>query len=209
MKIIVFGSTGGTGIELIKQALKQGHEVTAFVRNASKVPFSDPAVKLIEGDALDLKSVQTAIGSNQAAISVLGVRLGQAPGKVRSEGTRNIVTALSSTNVRRFVSVSTVGVGDSFNRLSFFARILLPKIIGTARLNEAERQEEIIRQSSLDWTILRPTRLVDSDVVGKYQIANNLRTGMSSKLSRADLAAALLVQLETEDFLRQTLTITK
>ena len=209
MKIIVFGSTGGTGIELIKQALKQGHEVTAFVRNASKVPFSDPAVKLIEGDALDLKSVQTAIGSNQAAISVLGVRLGQAPGKVRSEGTRNIVTALSSTNVRRFVSVSTVGVGDSFNRLSFLARILLPKFIGTARLNEAERQEEIIRQSSLDWTILRPTRLVDSDVVGKYQIANNLRTGMSSKLSRADLAAALLVQLETEDFLRQTLTITK
>ena len=209
MKIIVFGSTGGTGIELIKQALKQGHEVTAFVRNASKVPFSDPAVKLIEGDALDLKSIQTAIGSNQAAISVLGVRLGQAPGKVRSEGTRNIVTALSSTNVRRFVTVSTVGVGDSFNRLSFFARILLPKFIGAARLNEAGRQEEIIRQSSLDWTILRPTRLVDSDVVGKYQIANNLRTGMSSKLSRADLAAALLVQLETEDFLRQTLTITK
>ena len=100
MKIIVFGSTGGTGIELIKQALKQGHEVTAFVRNASKVPFSDPAVKLIEGDALDLKSIQTAIGSNQAAISVLGVRLGQAPGKIRSEGTRNIVTALTSTNVR-------------------------------------------------------------------------------------------------------------
>ena len=208
MKIIVFGSTGGTGIELIKQAVKQGHEVTAFVRNASKVPFSDPAVQAIEGDVLDLKTIQAAIGNNQAAISVLGVRLGQPPGTVRSEGTRNIVTALSATNLRRFVSVSTVGVGDSLSRLSFFARILFPRIIGPARLNEAKCQEEIIRQSSLDWTILRPTRLFDSDAVGQYKIANNLRTGMSSKLSRADLAAALLVQLETENFLRQTPTIT-
>jgi len=208
MKIVVFGSTGGTGIELIKQAIKRGHEVTAFARDPSQIPISDSTVRMVKGDVLDLKTVAVAVAGAQAAISALGVRLGQSPGTVRSEGTRNIVTALSAADVRRFVSVSTVGVGDSLNRLSFFARFLLPRIIGTERLEEAERQEQIIRQSSLEWTILRPTRLVNGLAIGRYQIGGDLRTGMGSKLARADLAAALLEQLETAEFLRQTPTVT-
>lgn len=208
MKIVVFGSTGGTGIELIKQAIKRGHEVTAFARDPSRIPISDSTVRMVKGDVLDLKTVAAAVAGAQAAISALGVRLGQSPGTVRSEGTRNIVTALSATDVRRFVSVSTVGVGDSLNRLSFFARFLLPRIVGAERLEEAERQEQIIRQSSLEWTILRPTRLVNGLAMGRYQIGGDLRTGMGSKLARADLAAALLQQLETAEFLRQTPTVT-
>lgn len=208
MKIVVFGSTGGTGLELIKQALKRGHEVSAFARDPSKISISDAKLRTHKGDVLDLNSVTAAVTGAQAAVSALGVRLGESPGTVRSEGTRNIVAALSAANVRRFVSVSTVGVGDSLNRLSFFAGIFLPRIIGPERLKEAERQEETIRQSSLEWTILRPTRLVNDAALGRYQIGNDLHTGMSSKLARADLATALLDQLEKTDFLRQTPTVT-
>lgn len=208
MNIVVFGSTGGTGIELIKQALKRGHEVTAFARDPSQIPISDPRVKMVKGDVLDLKTVEVAVVGAQAAISALGVKLGQSPGTVRSEGTSNIVKALAAANVRRFVSVSTVGMGDSFNRLSFFARMLLPRIIGSERLEEAERQEQIIRTSNLDWTMLRPTRLVNAPSTGRYQIGGDLRTGMASKLSRVDLASALFDQLETAEFMRQTPTIT-
>jgi putative NADH-flavin reductase len=208
MKIVVFGSTGGTGIELMKQAIKRGHEVTAFARDPSQIAISDPNVQLVQGDVLDLKTVQAAVTGAQAAISALGVKLGQSPGTVRSEGTSNIVKALCAANVRRFISVSTVGMGDSFNRLSFFARMLLPRIIGSERLEEAERQEQIIRQSNLDWTMLRPTRLVNSPARGRYQIGGDLHTGMGSQLSRADLASALFDQLETAEFMRQTPTIT-
>jgi len=112
MKIVVFGSTGGTGLELIKQAIKRGHDVTAFARDPSQIPISESTVRTVKGDVLDLKTVAAAVAGAQAAISALGVRLGQSPGTVRSEGTRNIVTALAAADVRRFVSVSTVGVGD-------------------------------------------------------------------------------------------------
>lgn len=208
MKIVVFGSTGATGIEVIRQAIARGHEVTAFARDPGRVAASDAKLRVLQGDVLDRKAVEAAVAGAQAAISALGVRLGQAPGTTRSEGTRNIVAALVAAGVRRFVSVSTVGVGDSLDRLSFVAGLLLPRIIGSERLAEAERQEKAVRESGLDWTVLRATRLVDGAASGRYRAGVDLRSGMGSKLARADLAAALLDQLETNDYLKRTPTVT-
>lgn len=209
MNIVIFGGTGGTGRELLKQAIARGHEVTALVRDPSRVVMTDTRLRIFKGDVLDPNAVRAVVAGAQAAISVLGVRLGQPPGTVRSEGTRNIVAALSDAGARKFVSVSTVGVGDSLGRLTFWARLLLPRLIGAERLEEADRQERIIRQSGLDWVIMRPSRLVDDPAKGEYRIGSDLRTGMTSKLTRADLAAALLDQLESDRFLRQTATVTE
>lgn len=209
MNIVIFGGTGGTGLELLKQAIARGHEVTALVRDPARVGMTDTRLRILKGDVLDPNAVRAAVTGTQAALSALGVRLGQPPGTVRSEGTRNIVAALSDAGVRKFVSVSTVGVGDSVGRLTFWARLLLPRLIGTERLEEADRQERIIRQSGLDWVILRPTRLVDDPAKGEYRIGLDLRTGMTSKLTRADLAASLLDQLESDRFVRQTPTVTE
>lgn len=209
MNIVIFGGTGGTGLELLKQAIARGHEVTALVRDPARVGMTDTRLRILKGDVLDPDAVRAAVTGTQAALSALGVRLGQPPGTVRSEGTRNIVAALSDAGVRKFVSVSTVGVGDSVGRLTFWARLLLPRLIGAERLEEADRQERIIRQSGLDWVILRPTRLVDDPAKGEYRIGLDLRTGMTSKLTRADLAASLLDQLESDRFVRQTPTVTE
>lgn len=209
MNIVIFGGTGGTGLELLKQAIARGHEVTALVRDPARVGMTDTRLRILKGDVLDPNAVRAAVTGTQAALSALGVRLGQPPGTVRSEGTRNIVAALSDAGVRKFVSVSTVGVGDSVGRLTFWARLLLPRLIGTERLEEADRQERIIRQSGLDWVILRPSRLVDDPAKGEYRIGLDLRTGMTSKLTRADLAASLLDQLESDRFVRQTPTVTE
>lgn len=203
MKITVFGSTGGTGLALLQQALHRGHQVLAFAREPQKISISDPRLKVIQGDVLDRQAVQSAVDGAEAVISALGVRLGQAPGTIRSDGTRNIVNALLNAGVKRFISVSTIGVGDSRDRLSLVGRFLLPKMIGAERLQEAERQEEIIRQTNLAWTILRPPRLVDSPVTGRYQIGTGLKTGFSSSLARADLATALLDQLDNDAFVRK------
>lgn len=172
----------------------------AFTREPQKISISDPRLKVIQGDVLDAQAVQSAVAGAEAVISALGVRLGQAPGTVRSDGTRNIVNAMLNAGVKRFISVSTIGVGDSRGRLSLVGRFLLPKMIGAERLQEAERQEEIIRQTNLAWTILRPPRLVDSPIAGRYQIGIDLNTGFSSKIARADLAMALLDQLENDEF---------
>ena len=209
MNIVIFGGTGGTGLELLKQAIARGHEVTALVRDPARVVMTDTSLRILKGDVLDPNAVRAAVTGTQAALSALGVRLGQPPGTVRSEGTRNIVAALSDAGVGKFVSVSTVGVGDSIARLTFWARLLLPRLIGAERLEEADRQERIIRQSGLDWVILRPTRLVDDPAKGEYRIGSDLHTGMTSKLTRADLAASLLDQLESDRFVRQTPTVTE
>ncbi len=202
MKIVVFGSTGNTGLELLTQALQRGHQVRAFARRPEQLGFANPRLEARRGDALDLDAVREAVSGMDAAVSALGVRLGQAPGTVRSRGTRNIVAALESAGVPRFISVSTIGAGDSQQRLSFVARALLPRIIGAARLREANEQESIIRHSQLAWTILRPPRLLDRPGTAHYRLGIDLRSDLRSQLTRADLARALLDQLESQAFLR-------
>jgi len=207
MKIAVFGSTGGTGLALIGQALQRGHHVTALVRDIQKMSITSPQLEVIQGDVLAPDSVKRVVDDADAVISVLGVRLGQEPGTVRSEGTRNIVKALQDADVKRFISVSTIGVGDSRERLSMIARIFLPRIIGYDRLKEAERQEQIIRQSGLHWTILRPPRLVDSSMTDHYKIGMDLKIGLGSSIARPDLAAGLLDQLDVDKFVGKCLSI--
>jgi len=203
VKITVFGSTGGTGLEILHQALDRGHQVVAYARDPSKIAIANPRLAVVQGDILNEEQVLQAASGVDAAISALGVRLGEPPRTVRSEGTGNIVRALAALKVHRLVSVSTIGVSETIPRLSWVGRFLLPRIIGAERLREAERQEELIRQSDLDWTILRPPRLVNDEGRGHYRIGANLHTGMNSKISRSDLARALLDQLESSEFLRR------
>lgn len=208
MHIVLFGSTGGTGSEVIKQALSRGHQITALARTPEQITISNPLLTTVPGDVLDMPTLNKVVVGADAAISVLGVRLGQAPGVVRSTGTRNIVAALTLAKVRRFVSVSTIGIGDSVNQMSWMMRMIWPRIIGAERLREAALQEQIIAESHLDWTVLRPTRLTDDAATGTYQVGNHIQTGMSAKLARADLAKALLDQIEQSAFLRQTPIVT-
>jgi putative NADH-flavin reductase len=203
MKVVVFGSTGNTGIELLKQALERGHRVLAFARDPGQIALSSPRLETLRGDVLDRAAVANAVSGAEVAISVLGVRLGHPPGTVRSKGTENIVSALTSAKVPRFISVSTIGVGDSQQRLSSVARAFLPRIIGAERLREAQEQEAITVRSKLEWTILRPPRLLDRPGTGHYRLGTDLRTGMRTQLHRADLARALLDQMASSAFLRQ------
>lgn len=207
MKIVVFGSTGGTGLQVIDQALARGHEVVAFARNPAVLTHTHPGLQRVTGDVRDAEAVRRAVAGADAAVSALGVRLGQPPGTVRSEGTRQIVAALTAAGVQRFVSVSTIGVGDSVDRLSWAGRLLLPRIIGAERLLEAEKQEQLIRRSTLDWTIIRPARLVDAPSTGASRLGTDLQTGLSAKTTRADLAKALLDQLDSRTFLRACPTL--
>lgn len=207
MKIVIFGSSGETGKALVRQALQRGYEVNAFARRPGKIDIGDPRLHLVEGDALDEASVRRAVEGMDAAVSVLGVRMGQPPSTVRSTGTAAIVAALTDAGVRRFVSCSTVGAGVHLQSLPWLARMLLPRIVGAWRLEEAGRQEDIVRSSRLDWTVLRPPRLIGGPATGKYRIGEDIVAGFSAKLTRGNLATAMLEQLESERFLRRLPTV--
>ncbi len=200
MKILIVGATGATGRHVVDQALRRGHDVVALARNRPDQDFPDVGVVL--GDVRDRGTLAEALAGAQAVVSCLGVRLGQDPGTVRSDGTEALVTAMTEYAVPRLIAVSSVGVGDSRAGQSRPARMLWPYLAGRQRLAEADRAEQRIRcaPTNLSWTIVRPPRLTDGPAAGSVDVGPQLRTGLGSTLARADLATVLLDQLDDDRF---------
>ncbi|MEB3210731.1 MAG: NAD(P)H-binding protein, partial [Leptolyngbyaceae bacterium] len=108
MKLVIFGSTGGTGREVVQQSLADGHHVTAFARNPEKLTIQHPNLTIVQGDVLDPLSVEQAVQGQDAVVCILGSGQ-QLSGTVRSEGTRQIIQAMEKTGVRRLICQSTLG----------------------------------------------------------------------------------------------------
>jgi putative NADH-flavin reductase len=100
MKILIFGSTGSMGRRLVDQALEQGHSVTAFARDATKVGVTHDNLQIAEGDAMDPEPVERAVEGHEAVLSALGGMKRSSP--VRSEGTRNVINAMEEVGCAAF-----------------------------------------------------------------------------------------------------------
>ncbi len=196
MKIIIFGATGSLGRHLVEQALAQGEEVTAFLRNASAMSVDHENLRLIEGDVLDPVAVDQAVAGHDAALIALGAGR---KGGVRALGTKHIVDAMERHGVRRLVSQSTLGAGDSHTHLNFFWKHVMFGWLLRQAMADHEEQEAVIRQSSLDWINVRPAAFTDGPVTGDYKFAfPQSEKDLSLKISRADVANVMLKQM-TDD----------
>ena len=195
MKILVVGAAGKIGQWLVKLALEQGHEVTAFARDPSKVEARGERLRLERGDALDPAAVDRAVRGQDAVVSALGTL--DRKSKVRSEGTGLVVEAMKRHGVRRFAVVSAIGVGDSreqARRSSFvFGRIILPLFLEKPFADMA-RMEEIVKDSGLEWVIVRPTGLVDRPASGKVRAVVD-GSSVGTAIPRADVAAFMLEEV--------------
>jgi putative NADH-flavin reductase len=204
MKLIIFGATGSVGRHLVSQALSQGHEVTAFARTpgALEIDGADSAPTVVKGDVLDAGSVEGAVAGHDAVICALGAGR---KGGVRSVGTRNIVRAMENTGVKRLICQSTLGVGDSAGNLNFFWKhVMFGWLLKKAFADHVE-QEAYVRESDLDWVIVRPAAFTDGPVTGEYKHGfASTDEGLTLKISRADVAHFILGQLEDDTYLRRT-----
>jgi putative NADH-flavin reductase len=203
MKLLIFGSTGGVGGQLVEQALEQGHIVTAFARNPAKLDIKHTNLKVVQGDVMDFASVERAMQGQEAVLSALG-SLAWKNTNVRSEGTRHILRAMEKMGVRRLVSLSTLGAGDSWWILPLKYKILFRTLLRKA-FAAHEDQENYIKQSQLDWTIVRPGEYTNGDRTGQYRrgfpVANKT---IKAKISRADVAEFILKQLIDDTYLHKT-----
>eukprot|EP00439_Symbiodinium_sp_Y106_P088399 s1_g935.t1 len=196
MKIIIFGATGSLGRHLVEQALAQGEEVTAFLRDASALGVDHENLRLIEGDVLDPVAVDRAVKGHDAALIALGAGR---KGGVRAAGTKHIVEAMERHGVRRLVSQSTLGAGDSHAHLNFFWKHVMFGWLLKQAMADHEEQEAVIRRSNLDWVNVRPAAFTDGHVTGDYKFAfPQSETDLSLKISRADVASVMLKQM-TDD----------
>jgi putative NADH-flavin reductase len=154
MKLVIFGSTGGVGRQVVEQALEQGHTVTAFARNPAQLNLQHSRLKLFQGDVLDFPAVERAVQSQDAVVCTLGS--GQKlTGTVRSAGTRHIIQAMEKTGVRRLICQTTLGTGDSWGSLNFYWKTIMFGLILRNVFADHQRQEQDVQQSRLDWTIVR------------------------------------------------------
>ncbi|PJE65321.1 hypothetical protein COU91_02270 [Candidatus Saccharibacteria bacterium CG10_big_fil_rev_8_21_14_0_10_47_8] len=195
MKIAIFGATGGTGKELVKQALEQGHEITALVRNPQKLSFTNKRVNIIEGDVLNKDDVSKTIQGNDTVLVALGVKP-PSKAKVVGPGTENIIEAMKRYGVKRLVIESAFFMDEKARQKTFTK--ILTKTLMKGPYADKLIQEEVVRQSGLEWIIVRPVGLKNGPKTGKYNSGENLKLkGLFQTISRADVADFMLAQLNS------------
>ena len=208
MHIVIFGATGATGRCLVEQALDQGYDVTAFARNPLALTLRHDRLSIVRGDVFQSATVREAIANQDVVLCAIGGhdRLRVAlSGHPRSPGlctigTRNIIEAMRSLGVSRLICLSAWGIGDSKGRVPVLFRNVIFPLLMKEEYEEKEAQEQLIRQSPLDWTIVRPSRLTNGPRTGAYRMQSSLKFSWQSHISRADVADGLLKQLTDQTF---------
>jgi uncharacterized protein YbjT (DUF2867 family) len=199
MRLTVFGATGGIGGHVVRQALEAGHDVTAVVRDPTRLDVRHRALDVVTiRDLTDSDALRPVLESRDAAISGVGPR-SRKDGPVASTTTRGILRALQETGVRRLVAVSAVPVGPVPEGEGFLnRRILLPLVGALLRDLYADLavMEDEIRRSNTDWTIVRPPKLTNAPMRGTYRTAIGGNVARGHAISRADVAHAMLAALE-------------
>jgi putative NADH-flavin reductase len=203
MKLAILGATGKTGRHLLEQALAQGHAVTVLARNPDKLAQRHDRLNVIQGDIRDAAKVAQAVAGAEAVLSVLGPTSNK-PERAVSQGMDNILAAMRQHGVRRLIQAAGAGVRDPQDTPTlvhaFFGglvRLLSPNVV-------ADMVEVVdkVRQSGLDWTIVRVPMLTEGPATGRVR-EGYVGKDIGPRLARADLAAFMLKQLEAKTYVGQ------
>jgi uncharacterized protein YbjT (DUF2867 family) len=214
MKILVMGASGKTGHEVVRQALAAGHEVTAFVRDPSRLGVREPRLSVVKGDARNADDLRRALAGRDAVISTLGGRAKDTmtrppsakPGRGLIEAsTAALIKAAGEAGVRRVVMMSTFMLAPNFKW-----GILKPFALYYKGMNDDKRAgEEALKKSPLDWTIVYATRLTDGERTGRERLVpvTEIVTPRDN-VSRSAAAAFLLAQLDDDAAIRKAIVCT-
>ena len=203
-RVLVIGATGGTGRQLVEQALERGYEVTALVRTPAKLQLTHPHLTVVRGDVLEYASVASAMQGQDAVLSALGHRRLFVPSRVQSEGTANVVRAMKEHGVQRFVCETALGLGSSAGRMGLFGTLLFLPVFLPVYFWDKSRQEQIIVDSGVDWVIVRPGILTNGPKRGTYRHGDNVGSYiLPAWSSRADVADFMLKQLTDDTYLHK------
>ncbi len=200
MRITIFGANGTTGRILIRRALDAGHTVIAVTRHPEQFPITDPNLTVAKADVRDLTAVTAAVEGADAVLSTLGVTFTMAPVDTYSVGVANIVSAMRATGVDRLAVVSSTAIAEYPGRTDtpFALRVVQPlisNVFGKTLYADMRRMEDIVTDSGLSWTIVRPSGLFDLPDVTEYLAGQ--RDPVGAYTSRTDLADYLLKLAES------------
>jgi putative NADH-flavin reductase len=206
-KLLVLGATGGTGRQIVSQALEAGHQVTAFVRNPEKMSIRHERLRLAAGDVPGGgPALGDAVRGQDVVISALGRGRSFAPDGLMQRAVPSIINAMQANQVRRLIVVSAMGVGDTSGDSPFlsrlFARLFLRRIFADKLAGEA-----LIKRSDVEWTIVHPTLLTDGPLTRQYRSGEHLALRGMPKISRADTADFILKQIDDRSSIRRVVIV--
>ncbi|MEU9702837.1 NAD(P)H-binding protein [Streptomyces sp. NPDC047981] len=197
MKLTVFGATGGIGREIVRQALDAGHDVTAVVRDPARLPVTGERLEVFRADLTDPGALRGAVAGKDAVLSGLGAR-GRADAGIAAKLTRSVLAAMDAEGVRRLLVVSAAPLGPAPDGQSFvdkaalaIVNAVLKDVYADLRVMEAE-----VAASATRWTSVRPPKLTDKPVTGRYRSVVGGTPPRGRSLARADVAHAMLAMID-------------
>lgn len=195
MKIALFGATGKTGTEVLKQSMEKGYEINAFLRDEHKLQVTNSLIKPFVGDVLNTSTFTEVLNGVDAVVITLG--------GIVAPGIKNIITSMKENKIARIILMSSYpmdGTPEGMNYLKS-AGMDEEKIKGMMpMINDKIEQEKIVKESGLDWIIIRPTFLSEGSKTGKYQMLEEADFTVANGISRADVADFILKVLVTPDW---------
>jgi putative NADH-flavin reductase len=206
-RLLVIGASGGIGFECVRDALRRGYHVRAFSRAAKNIAITDTNLETTNGDATRADDVRRAMVGNDVVILALGIPAGPqmvlGPVHLFSDATRVVVDAMRDVGVRRLICVTGYGAGDSRSSMGCLQRIVFEGVLGRAYADK-DIQERIIRESDLDWVIVRPGILTNAPRTGRYKVLREASTWRNGLIARSDVADFMIDQVASDGYLRAT-----
>ncbi|MEX0173559.1 NAD(P)-dependent oxidoreductase [Streptomyces sp. LMG1-1-1.1] len=204
MKLTVFGATGGIGREIVRQALASGHEVTAVVRDPARLTVTGERLVVRQADLSDPDALREAVTGRDAVLSGLGAR-SRADAGVAARLTRSVLTAMEVEDVRRLLVVSAAPLGPVPDGQALLDKAVLAIINSVLKDVYADLRvmESDLAASAADWTSVRPPKLTDKRLTGRYRTVVGGTPPRGRSLARADVAHAMLAMIDDRATVRQ------
>ncbi|TDT37432.1 putative NADH-flavin reductase [Streptomyces sp. BK208] len=204
MRLTVFGATGGIGREVVRQALDAGHQVTAVVRDPARLPVTGEGLEVFRADLSDPAAVRPTVAGRDAVLSGLGARSRKDAG-IATRLTRTVLGAVEAEGVRRLLVVSAAPVGPQPEGAGLLERGVLGAVSLALRdvYADLREMEAEVAGSATDWTVVRPPRLQDKPVTGRYRTVVGGFPGKGRLIGRADVAHAMLALVADPAALKQ------
>jgi len=208
MKLLILGATGGTGMEMVRQAVDLEHEVTVFVRSPERLRGLENRLRIETGDLLNSRDLARVTHGQNAVLSAFGPRVpvARSDQHLLRDFANALTTAMKLTGVRRVLVESAAFL---FKNAIIPPAYVVGKLFFPAIVRDQADMERIISDSGLDWTFIRPPRLTDGERTANFRIRVGHLPPFGFSISRADVADCFLRLLPDEKSVKKIVGVSK
>jgi nucleoside-diphosphate-sugar epimerase len=204
--VIVFGGTGSIGKLVVKSLIKMNAQVKIFTRNSPKEEGFEKSTYIV-GNVLEYRSVEEAIAVDDTIVISLGFN--NSAINTMSKGTENILKAMKAKSCDRVICLSAHGAGESWDDMpDSFKEMVHSDVVLSASFKDHTIQEALLKTSDFDWTIVRPTEVIDALIPGKKYIVNGFSDDLIFQICKYDVADFIASEVVNPKYSKKVAMIT-